>query len=317
MSQNNAVVVANTRGMSRPEWLQIRKRGIGGSDAAAILGMNPFSSALAVWADKTSTDCPQEQENEAIWLGNVLEDHVARRYAQESGLQIVRCNQVLQHPEHPFMLANIDRRVKGKRIGVEIKTTNMLTKTDFNGGEINPWYYVQCQHYLAVTGWDKWILVVLVIGRGMFSFEIDRNEDDIAALIESERRFWVENVQAQTPPPADGSESAGKILMGRFPESNGQKITLSCDADVDEYAALDEQIKRLEKQRDLHKQRIMESMGDAERGEASRFMVTWKTAAGRTTVDAKQLAADLPEVFRRYSKTSAPSRRFSVTAKKS
>lgn len=313
---NKAVVVANTLGMSRPEWLKIRKRGIGGSDAAAILGMNPFSSALAVWADKTSSDVQEDQETESIWLGNVLEEHVARRYAKESGLQIVRCNQILQHPEHPFMLANIDRRVKGKRIGVEIKTTNMLTKTDFANGEINPWYYVQCQHYLAVTGWDKWILVVLVIGRGMFSFEIERNEDDIAALIENERRFWIENVQSQTPPPADGSESAGKILMDRFQVSNGQKITLSCDDDVEQYAALDEQIKQLEKQRDLHKQRIMESMGDAERGEAARFVVTWKTSAGRTTVDSKRLESELPDIFRRYSKVSAPSRRFAVSAKK-
>ena len=138
-------VYKDTRNMSRAEWLTARKAGIGGSDAAAIIGLNPFSSPLTVWADKTSADEPQEEsESEAIWLGNVLEDHVARRYAEESGLNIVRCNQMMRSIEHPYMLANIDRRVKGKRIGVEIKTTSSFTKTDFAGGDVNPWYYAQC-----------------------------------------------------------------------------------------------------------------------------------------------------------------------------
>ena len=77
-------VYKDTRNMSRAEWLAARKAGIGGSDAAAIIGLNPFSSPLTVWADKTSADEPQEEsESEAIWLGNVLEDHVARRYAEQ------------------------------------------------------------------------------------------------------------------------------------------------------------------------------------------------------------------------------------------
>ena len=169
-----SIVYADTRGMTRDQWLDARRCGIGGSDAAAILGLNPYSSPLSVWADKTGAPSPEPEgvRNESIWLGNVLEDHVARRYAQESGLKIIHCNQMLQSAEHPFMLANIDRRVKGKRIGVEIKTTSALSRTDFAGGEIHPWYYCQCMHYLAVTGWEKWILVVLVVGKGLYAYEI-------------------------------------------------------------------------------------------------------------------------------------------------
>lgn len=305
------IVFAKTQGMSRKEWLELRRKGIGGSDAAGILGLNPHSSPLAVWVDKTGAGSEEEEENEFIWLGNVLEEHVARRYASESGLQIVRMNQMLQHPEHTFMLANIDRRVKGKRIGVEIKTTQSR-KWDFEGGEIAPWYYAQCMHYLAVTGWEKWILVVLVIGKGMYTFEILPNQEEIDALIHAEGEFWNNHVLANKPPEVDGTEASEGILKTRYPKSNGESCVLDCESDITEFMSIDEKIKELEKQRDLHKQRIMERMGEAERGETANFTVTWKTCAPKKSIDSKRLKEDMPNVYDQYLKESAPYRRFSI-----
>lgn len=308
-------VYKDTRNMSRAEWLSARKAGIGGSDAAAIIGLNPFSSPLAVWADKTSTDEPQEEsENEAIWLGNVLEDHVARRYAEESGLNIVRCNQMMQSIEHPFMLANIDRRVKGKRIGVEIKTTSSFTKTDFAGGDVNPWYYAQCMHYLAVTGWDEWKLVVLVIGRGMYTYSFKRkeNEDQIKALISAEDYFWHEYVLQGKCPPVDGSKAADEILAKRYPVSDGSTITLDCDDAISQYMTLTSKIKELEGDKALYEQRIKECMGESERGESANYVVSWKNSSPRKTIDTKRLTEEHPEIVDRYIKIGAPTRRFMV-----
>ena len=309
-------VIADTRWMNRDDWLRTRKQGIGGSEAAAILGLNPFSSALAVWADKTTADVNTDDGNENMWLGTVLEDHVARRYAKQSGLNIVRCNQMMKSNDYPCMIANIDRRVKGQKVGIEIKTTNMLNRTDFDGGEISPWYYCQCVHYMAVTGWDKWILVIYVIGRGLYDFVIERNEDEIAALKKAEVDFWTDHVLAGKPPLADGSESAGNVLLSRFPASNGATIALTCDDAVEQYVSLDQQIKALQKERDAQQQRIMEAMQENERGEAARYIVTWKSAAPRRTLDTKRLAEELPDVYDQYVKIGAPSRRFTIKAKK-
>lgn len=308
-------VYKDTRNMSRAEWLEARKAGIGGSDAAAIVGLNPFSSPLTVWADKTSTDEAQEENgNEATWLGNVLEDHVARRYAEESGLNIIRCNQMMRSIEHPFMLANIDRRVKGKKIGVEIKTTSPYSKTDFAGGDINPWYYAQCMHYLAVTGWDEWKLAVLVIGHGLYTFSFKREEnlDQINALIAAEADFWNEYVVPCKCPPVDGSKAAEEVLTKRYPVSDGTTIALDCDDALRQYMELTKRIKELEADKMLYEQRIKERMGESERGQSANYVVSWKNSSPRKTIDTKRLSEEHPEIVDRYIKIGTPTRRFTV-----
>lgn len=306
-------VYADTRGMSRADWLRARRAGIGGSDAAGILGLSPYASPLSVWADKTCEDMPQdEKENEAIWLGNVLEDHVARRYAQDAGVHVVRCNMMLQHPEYPWMLANIDRRVVGRRVGIEIKTTSQNSRTDFAGGEINPWYYAQCMHYLAVTGWERWILVVLVIGKGMYTYEIEPNPEEIAALTDKERMFWEDYVVPRRMPPVDGSEASALALGLAYPQSNGETTALDCDDDIAAYLALDAQIREAKAAQEAARQRIEERMGAFEIGLTANYTVTWKNTKPRETLDSKRLRAEQPEIYRQYLKTDAPSRRFTV-----
>lgn len=309
-------VFANTKNMSREDWLKTRKMGIGGSDAAAIIGMSAFGSRLSVWADKTSDDVEQETEitSEPIWLGNMLEEPVARRYAQESGLNIIRCNMMMQSVEHPFMLANIDRRVKGKKIGVEIKTTSPYTKVDYENGDIEPRYYVQCMHYLAVTGWDEWKLVVYVIDREMYTFSFKRADHlgEIESLIKAEEDFWNSYVVPRKPPAVDGSDASAEVLTKLFPASNSETIMLDCDDAIAQYVKIGEQIKELEQTRSLYQQKIQEQMGENEKGETANYVVTWKSTAPRKTFDSKRFKEDWPDIYDMYLKIGAPTRRFSV-----
>ncbi len=308
-------VFADTKHMSRQDWLKARRAGIGGSDAAAILGLNPFSSPMSVWAEKVSDAEPEElRGNESVWLGNVLEEHVARRYAEETGLPVVRCNKMLQHPKYPFMLANIDRRIRNARIGIEIKTTSMMNKTDFANGQISPWYYVQCMHYLAVTGWKEWLLLVLVIGKGLYSFTIDRDEKEIRSLVKAEEAFWNGYVKTGKMPPADGSQAAAKAIALRFPASDGTAKELTCDAAVRRYVNLDMQIRSLEAEKEVMRQQIQTEMGTAETGTVDGFTVSWKSAKPRVTLDSKRLSAEMPEVYSRYCRTGEGTRRFIVSA---
>ena len=201
-------VLATTIGLGRDVWLGIRRQGIGGSDAAAILGLNPYSSAFSVYMDKLGL-APEIPETEAMWLGTQLEPIIADRFEQETGMTVQRRNAVYQHPDHPWMLANIDRWIVGRKAGLEIKTTSMLNRTRFDDGEVPPYYYVQCMHYMAVTGADEWYLAVAVLNRSFHIFHVERNEAEIQSLIEAEDHFWNERVLKQVPPAPDGSERAG------------------------------------------------------------------------------------------------------------
>lgn len=308
-------VLVNTKGLSRSDWLRCRKLGIGGSDAAALLGLSQYSSPLSVWADKVSADVPEDEEeitSESAWRGNVLEEPIARRYARQSGLNIVRCNQMLQHPDYPWMLANIDRRVKGQRIGVEIKSVSPTTKYDFEGGEIDPRFYCQCMHYLAVTGWDKWILVVWVVDRGLYDFEITPNMDEINTLIEVEKEFWQKNVVLRVMPPVDGTEASADALKLSFPASNNEMMTLDCEDDITRYLVLDAQVKVLEAEREIAKQKIQQRMGNFEVGVTANYTVKWKSGKPVERFDKKRFAAEMPELYQKYLKAGSPVRRFEV-----
>ncbi|HHW14817.1 MAG TPA: YqaJ viral recombinase family protein, partial [Firmicutes bacterium] len=138
--------------MAREAWLAERRRGIGGSDAAAIAGLSKWRSPMAVWLEKTGQVEPEEPGEAALW-GTKLEDVVARHFAEATGFKVQRCNAILQHPERPWMLANIDRYVLDPARGrglLEVKTTNAWNH-DASEDKAPDHYLIQVHHYLAVT----------------------------------------------------------------------------------------------------------------------------------------------------------------------
>ena len=207
----NARVYADTRSMSREEWLEARRNGIGGSDASAILGLNPYSSPLRVYTDKIGK-AEEKESNEAMRQGVDLEQYVADRFSEETGKRVKKCNKILQHKDLPWMLANIDRQIVGENAGLECKTTSAYSKFKFDEGEINPHYYWQSMHYMAVTGADKWYVAILVLGKSFHVFEIARDDEAIATLIDAEKIFWDEHVMVKVPPLPTGSDADGEAL---------------------------------------------------------------------------------------------------------
>ena len=135
-----------TAGLSREEWLQLRKRGIGGSDAGAVCGLNPYAGPMSVYRDKTS-EAVEERDNEAMRQGRDLEDYVARRFTEATGLKVRRSNRMYQSEEYPFMLADVDRLVVGEDAGLECKTASAYQADRWKGGQVPPHYLIQCLHY--------------------------------------------------------------------------------------------------------------------------------------------------------------------------
>ena len=307
-----AQVIANTLDMSREQWLELRRQGIGGSDSAAIVGLDRYRSAFDVYAEKIGLK-PEQPDNEAMRQGRDLEQYVAERFMEATGKKVRRKNAVLQHPEHHWMLANIDRWVVGENAGLECKTTSVLNRAKFSQGEFPPNYYVQCMHYMAVTGAERWYLAVLVLNKAFHVFSIERDEAEIQALIAAEKDFWENLVMKQIPPAPDGSESTSEIIKQLFPEAREREevALFGYEDKIEQYLQLDSQVKKLEKQRDALKQELQLALSDAEIGRAHGYIVEWKNQV-RQTLDTQRLKKEQAEIYEKYLKPAQTVRVFKI-----
>lgn len=284
----------STKDMPHEEWLEHRRKSIGGSDASAIVGMNSYSSPYTVWADKLGK-IPPKEDNEAMRLGRDLEEYVAKRFTEASGKKVRRENNILINPDIPFAHANVDRMIVGEDAGFEAKTTSVLNLKAFKNGEYPENYYVQCMHYMMVTGCSKWYLGVLVLGVEFKWFEIYRDEAEIEALRKSEADFW-EYVESGEAPMVDGSKSTSETISTIYRESNGNEVSLMAyQTDLARYADLTKCIKDMETQKDEVANRIKVFMGEAEKGECDKFKVSWASSM-RVSFDHKRFAKENPEI---------------------
>lgn len=296
------------------EWLELRSRYIGGSDAAAVVGMNSFASPYSLWAEKTGKT-PGFSGNLATEVGTYLEEFVAQKFAQETEKKVRKCNHSFLNSQYPFAIANIDREIVGEDAGLEIKTTDSLNLKKFKNGEYPANYYCQCVHYLAVTGKKRWYLAVLIGNKEFKWFTIERDEAEIEALMYAESTFW-ECVKNDTPPDIDGSKATTDTIKTIYADGNESVVDLMAyKNDLAVYSALGQQIKELQTQQDEAANRIKAFMGESSGGVCDDFSVSWKTAS-RKTFDSKRFAKENPgvDLSGYYKKTSY--RTFNVTENK-
>nr|DAS74331.1 MAG TPA: Exonuclease [Caudoviricetes sp.] len=291
------------------KWLSARNAGIGGSDAAVVVGLNRWKSPYQLWLEKTGKTEPEDiSDNEYVYWGKVLEQAVADRFCEVTGKRVQRRG-LLQHDDHPFILASVDRMVVGEDAGLECKTCNGFAAKEWEDDEIPDAYYVQCQHYMMVTGCAKWYIAVLIGGNRFVWKEIPRSDAEIELLLQAEIAFW-DKVQNGIMPDVDGSEDCRKALQNEFRGGNMEPLTLPEKA-----TDVIKTIKELEEVRDntensinRHKNELRAMLGDSEIGYAGDYKVTWKQQAGRTSIDSKRLKAEDPEMYNKYMKQGAPTR---------
>ena len=316
-----ALRLIGTKELPREDWLAVRKQGIGSSDAGAAVGLNPYKSQLELWLEKTGRDAtlpkidPQDEESPAYW-GNVLEPIVAWHYSKRSGNRVRRINAVLQHPDPklPWMLANIDREVVGAddvQI-LECKTAGINGARLWKEG-VPEYVQLQVMHQLAVTGKQAADVAVLLGGQHLEIHRIERDESLIARLIDLERLFW-DYVVSDTPPPADGSDSAEQALRCLYPQDSGQSLDFSQDTllctTFTELQSVRESIALQEKQAAQLKQTLQQAMGDASRAAFATGCITWKKAKESAVLDIPRLLKEKPYLQARYSTTKTGCRRF-------
>lgn len=299
---------------SQEEWLAIRRGYIGGSDAGSIIGMNPYNSAFSVWAEKTGKTEPFGG-NIATRTGTLLEDLVARLFMEETGKTVRRLNYTLVNEAYPFACANLDREIIGEDAFLECKTTNNYVNIrQFKTGEFPDIYYAQVVHYMAVTGAKKAYLAVLSECRDFRIFELERDEDEIEALMSAERDFWNNYVLTGKTPPTDGHSATGRAIQQMFPMDDGDTADLSdIEADLALRRNLTNTVKEVKSEIDEIENRIKLRMGEASKGTCGRFTVSWKVQ-NTSGLDREKIKADYPDID--FGKYTTKSRVFRVTEKK-
>ena len=289
---------------SKEEWLSLRRHFIGGSDAGAVVGLNPYKSAYTLWAEKTGK-VPEFEGNLITEVGSYLEDFVAKLFEKESGKKVRRKNRMLINADYPFACADVDRVIVGENAILECKTTNSFpAMKKFKNGEYPESWYCQMTHYLAVGGYDKAYLAVLIGCREFKIFELERDEGEIKALMSAEADFW-DKVEKNIAPPADGAESTSDTITAIYPESNDNTVSLMAyESDLKQYMTYSSLIKDIEKQRDEVANRIKSFMGDSGKGESDSYKVSW-TSSERKSFDAKKFASEHKDLdLSSYYKTS-------------
>lgn len=302
---------------TREEWLEERRSGLGGSDAAAVLGLNPWSSPLAVYLEKLGLSEPKE-ENRAMRLGKRMEPVILEEYVRETGGEAELNARVFHHPEAPEILGTPDAFRKDARRGVELKWVGDRTAGlwgDSGTDEIPDYYHLQCDVYMAVTDLPEWDVAVILGGRELRVFHLRRDLALEAELVARLRSFWREHIVAQVPPPLDGSEDARRWIESRFPR---QRAALRPASLQEEIWARDLASVRAAKARaESEEQRIRNlltlSMGVAEGIEGPFGRITWRAGKDVVRTDWRAVASALnppPELISKFTAVEPASRRF-------
>ena len=302
--------LVSTTNISKEEWLKYRKRGIGGSDAGAVCGFNPYRTAIQVYQDKTS-DSVEDIDNEAMRQGRELEDYVARRFMEATGKKVRRANAMFYDEKHPFMLADVDRMVVGENAGLECKTASPYMAEKWKDENIPLFYQLQCYHYMSVCNADTWYIAVLIYGREFKFYKIERDEKLIADLIQIEENFWKNHVEKRILPEPDGSKLADSVIAEYFKESEAETIALTgFDDKLRRHQELIDVMGRMDTEKKLIEQELKMYMGNAEIAENTEYRVSWKPVCSNR-VDEKRLKEEQPEVYEKYLKP-VQFRRFAI-----
>ena len=275
---------AATKGLSREQWLTMRKGGIGGSDAGAVCGLNPYRSAFSVYMDKTSEVAPEE-DNERMRQGRDLEDYCARRFSEATGLKVRRSNYLYRHEEYSFMIADLDRVVVGENAGLECKTASAWSADRWKSVDTIPEsYLLQCQHYMSVMGYDAMYLACLVLGSAFVYYKIPRNEELISNLIRLEADFWNHHVLPRVIPDPDGSKAYDDALSSYFTSAGDTPIPLvGFDEELRRRKEVSQLIAKLETEKKCIDQKLKLFLGDSQVAENGRYRITWKKSESTGT----------------------------------
>lgn len=305
-----------TKNMPRQEWLTWRQRGLGGSDIAGLLDMNPkYTNPLRVYISKVEPIDESDTAGEAAEWGTRQEPLIRQKFKENHPeLRVEQSNFMWCHPEYEFMTANVDGFLFDKEKGrgvLEIKTASeyLLKKWSDDDGLVPEEYLLQAQHYLMVLGLNWGWFAVLIGGNKYREFYFERDEELVESLMILEKDFWFNHVIPQIPPELDGSEASEKILKKMYPAdevaSEDEVVTLDSEAGklLEQLDAAKEQLKELEIAKKEAENKLKQFLGEKQYGYFLDRKISWKPTS-KTTLDSKALKKDHPDIYEKYARKS-------------
>lgn len=296
------------------DWHAARRTGIGGSDIPILAGLSPYSRGPHdLYLEKRGEREP-EPGTDAMEVGQVIEDAIATLYARRTGRQVTRANRLARHPQYPWAIGNVDRKVRGERRLVEIKNRRHLGRRDGLPADVE----CQVQWYLGVTRYPVADVAILVGGNDLRIVEVVADEPYFRDLLVIAGDFW-RRVEQGTPPDLDGSAAATRYLAATYPWHQGDDL-VPAGPDMDVMAS---QL-RLARgaaadalaQVDTVENAIKAVLGDAPGVQGAGYRITWKRSADYERTDwkaAAQAAGVDPETIANHTVTVEGTRRFLAT----
>lgn len=279
------------------DWDAQRRTGIGGSDAAAALGLSPWKTPYDLWCEKRGLAEPLPPTEPMVW-GTLLEPIIAAEYERRTGCMIERLPDLLRHPTWGHMIGHIDGRVVGEPRILEVKTARDARNWGEPGSdEIPPYYAVQCHHYLVVTG-AQWVdIAVLIGGQDFRIYSIERDDDIAGMLVDQEASFWRHHVETGHPPdPVNAADAVRRWGRLSAPGAvTAGEVELAAIKSLHDIRAsrID-----LDEAEDIAKLAVMQALsdgGDSLVSSSGELLCSWKLDRGRKAHMVKE---------------SRPSRRF-------
>lgn len=291
-------------GLSHEEWLENRRKGLGGSDAGAVLGFNKYTSPYKLFLEKTGL-YKSETDSEAAYFGTLLEDVIRQEFSKRTGKTVVATNDLYVHDDYPFMQANIDGLIPEENAILECKTVSEYLKDEWVDDEVPASYLCQVHHYMAVTGAERAYFAALIGGNKFVWKVINKDPEFEKILIEREYDFWNNHVLTGIPPEMDGSDASALVLKDMYPEDDGTEKMLTKDEElvIDALEAIKEEIKKLEVQKKKYENVIKKSLEFSKIGHTQRHKVVYSSYE-TTRLDSKRLKQEHPELYDEYSNTT-------------
>jgi putative phage-type endonuclease len=313
--------ILDKRKMTQADWQAYREQqsGIGGSEAATILGLNPYKSKFNLWLEKTGQIERPKVNNQYIEWGNLLEPVIRKKFAEETGFKVMQNNFVLAHDIHDWMVANLDGEVidpsfSGRGV-LEIKTTSEHNKKEWADG--CPTHYMcQLQHYLAVTGYDYAYIVCLCGGNHFIYYLVERDDYVIDQIIRAEMDF-MDKVATRTPPEIGGSASESQWLEESFPQAIDEEMSISPYLEdlAQEYMQIQAEIKNLSARTDEIKNKIRLEGKEFKMLKGESVKISMPTI-NKVTFDSKLFAEEHPDLYAQYKTKQSSYRGFTVSVVK-
>ncbi len=293
---------------SNEDWLELRNKGVGGSDVASIMGLNKYSSPLEVWLLKTGrAEGKDLSDNQAVEWGNRLESLVGEKYADmHPDRKIRRVNAVARSLDRPWAQASLDYEVvdNGRHGVLEIKTAGISRADDWKDG-VPAYYLTQITHYMSVLNREFADVAVLIGGNDYREYRIERDEEDIQAVNNAVDTFWNEFVQTDTMPAITNTGNEGQALAQMYQEFDDELLTVGADrmAEVDDLIASYIEARDIEKEaktkKDEASKKLEAIIGDNKGLVTDVAKVTWKRS-NRANFNKKKFEADHPQLAEEY-----------------